>query len=173
MTRAAAKRRTQGSVRKRGHSFQVRVYAGVDPLTNKDIYLTETAPDEKEAQRVLRRPKATLAQALDSWLKLHEAEANTLSGYEANARRYIKPVLGDVAIGKITTHMLEEFYAQLRRCRTRCNGRPSIEHRVTGQHECRTVRHKRPPGRPPTNGYPPHAASSIAGRTSAGRCRRR
>src|SRR6266567_763301 len=55
MTRAAAKRRTQGSVRKRGRSFQVRVYAGVDPLTNKDIYLTETAPDEKEAQRVLRR----------------------------------------------------------------------------------------------------------------------
>ena len=144
------------------------MYAGVDPLTNKDIYLTETAPDEKEAQRALRRlltqvdeqrharTKATLSQALDSWLKVHEAEANTLAGYEANARRYIKPVLGDVAIGKITTHMLEEFYAQLRRCRVRCNGRPSVEHRVDGQHECRTVRHKRPPGRPPASGYPPH-----------------
>src|SRR6266496_4348747 len=168
MTRAAAKRRTQGSIRQRGRSYQVRVYAGIDPLTNKDIYLTETAADEKEAQRVLRRlltqvdeqrharTKATLSQALDSWLKVHEAEANTLAGYEANARRYIKPVLGDVAIGKITTHMLEEFYAQLRRCRARCNGRSSIEHRVAGQHECQIVRHKRPPGRPPTSGYPPH-----------------
>src|SRR6266516_5572026 len=168
MTRAAAKRRTQGSIRQRGRSYQVRVYAGVDPLTNKVIYLTETAADEKEAQRVLRRlltqvdeqrharTKATLSQALDSWLKVHEAEANTLAGYEANARRYIKPVLGDVAIGKITTHMLEEFYAQLRRCRARCNGRSSIEHRVAGQHECQIVRHKRPPGRPPTSGYPPH-----------------
>ncbi len=168
MTRAAAKRRTRGSVRQRGRTFQVRVYAGVDPLTNRVIYLTETAADEKDAQRVLRRlltqvdeqrharTKATLSQALDSWLKVHEAEANTLAGYEANARRYIKPVLGDVAIGKITTHMLEEFYAQLRRCRARCNGRSSIEHRVAGQHECQIVRHKRPPGRPPTSGYPPH-----------------
>src|SRR6266536_1926221 len=163
MTPAAAKRRTQGSVRQRGRTFQVRVYAGIDPLTNKDIYLTETAPDEKEAQRVLRRlltqvdeqrharTKATLSQALDSWLKVHEAETNTLSGYEANARRYIKPVLGEVAIGKVTTHMLEEVYAQLRRCRARCNGRPSIEHHAAGQHECRTVQHKRPPGRPPAS----------------------
>jgi integrase len=173
MTRAAAKRRTQGSIRQRGRSYQVRVYAGVDPLTNRVIYLTETASDEKEAQRVLRRlltqvdeqrharTKATLSQALDSWLKVHEAEANTLAGYEANARRYIKPVLGDVAIGKITTHMLEEFYAQLRRCRSRCNGRSSIEHRVDGQHECRIVRHKRPPGRPPTSGYPPHDCATT------------
>jgi integrase len=179
MAQRAAKRRTQGSIRNRGRTYQVRVYAGIDPLTNKPIYLTETAPDEKEAQRVMRRlltevdeqrqarTKATLSQALDSWLKVHEAEANTLAGYEANARRYIKPALGGVAIGKVSAHMLEEFYAQLRRCRTRCNGRPSIEHRVDGPHECRTVRHRRPAGRPPAGGYPPHDCAAVGCSVSA------
>jgi integrase len=44
MRRSAAKRRTQGSIRQRGSTYQVRVYAGIDPITNKPIYLTETAP---------------------------------------------------------------------------------------------------------------------------------
>jgi hypothetical protein len=31
---------------------------------------------------------------------------------------------------------LERFYGELRRCRKRCGGRPAIEHRVDGKHDC-------------------------------------
>lgn len=92
--------RQRGSVRKRGNSYQVRVYAGVDPVTGRANYLTESAPSQKQAARTLRRltaeveeqrvarTKATLATAIDAWLKIHEVEDNTLRGYEANARRH-------------------------------------------------------------------------------------
>ncbi len=116
MARAARPTDARGHIRQRGRSFQVLVYAGIDPVTARTAPVTETAHDEREGsrahpaaasyprceQRIHARTKATLAQALDSWLTVHEAEANTLAGYEANARRYIKPVLGDVAVGKIT-----------------------------------------------------------------------
>jgi integrase len=41
------------------------------------------------------------------------------------------------------------------------HGRPRIEHRTGGTHECRTVKHRRPPGRPPAVGYPPHDCAEI------------
>ncbi len=62
----------------------------------------------------------------------------------------------------MTTQLLEEFYAELRRCSARCNGRPRIEHRTSKPHECRTVKHKRPSGRPPAAGYPPHDCVETA-----------
>lgn len=152
--------RTKGSIRRRGNSYQVRVYAGVDPVTGRPNYLTETAHDDRQAQRALRkllsevdehrhaRTKATLGAAVDAWLRVHEVEQNTRNGYEAYARLYIKPALGDVSIGKINAQLLEELYAQLRRCRARCDGKITIDHRVDGPHDCRVVRHRRPRGRP-------------------------
>ena len=76
--------------------------------------------------------------------------------HEQYARVHLYPAFGDVPIGKVNARLLEEFYAELRRCRDRCNARPTIEHRVDGPHECRTVKHRRRPGRPPAGGYPPH-----------------
>lgn len=173
MARVALTGRPCGHIRQRGRSFQVIVYAGIDPVTGKPHRLSASTTNEKEAERILRRliheveqqiharTNATLSEALDAWLRVHAAEANTLAGYEANARRYIKPVMGHLAIGKITTQMLEEFYAQLRRCRTRCNGRPFVEHRVDGAHDCRVVKHRRGPGRPPAEGYPSHNCDAF------------
>ena len=161
---AATSRRPRGHVRKRGNSYQVLVYAGTDPVTRKARYLTESTKDEREVDRIMRRlitevdeerhakTKATLGAAVDAWLAVHEAEENTRKGYETHARLYIKPALGDVPIGKINAQLLEQFYAQLRRCRIRCNGKVAIDHLVVGPHECRTVRHRRPPGRPRTDG---------------------
>ena len=40
----AKRKRERGSIRQRGTSYEVRVYAGTDPLTKKPIYLTGTAP---------------------------------------------------------------------------------------------------------------------------------
>jgi integrase len=153
--KVAAGRRERGHIRRRGGSYQVLVYAGVDPLTGRAHYLTESAPDEAKAKRILTRllaevdeqrnasTKATLAVALDAWLKVHEAEESTLRSYNRYARRYIKPALGDVALGKVTAQLLEELYAELRRCRDRCDGRQAIDHRVSGPHECRATRHRR------------------------------
>ncbi|MCW2905156.1 MAG: integrase family protein, partial [Streptosporangiaceae bacterium] len=56
----------------------------------------------------------------------------------------------------MSTRLLEEFYAELRRCSVRCDGQPYVEHRSGEPHECRTVRHRRPPGRRPAGGYPAH-----------------
>jgi len=173
MGQTGAERRPRGSIRKRGGRFQVRVYAGQDPVTGRAHYLTESTGDEKQANRILRRlltevdeqrnarTKATLGTAIDTWLRVHDAEVGTLDGYEIHARLYVRPALGDVPVGKVSAQMLEELYAQLRRCRTRCNGRPFIEHRVDGPHECHVVTHRRPPGRRPAAGYPPHDCSAM------------
>jgi integrase len=168
----AGPRRPRGHIRKRGSSYQVLVYAGVDPLTGKDHYLTESTPDEAQAQKILTRllatvddhrnprTKATLGAALEAWLRTHDAEATTLEGYHGYIRRTIEPALADVPIAKITPQVLEEFYAELRRCRQRCSGgEPAVDHRTGNPHECRVVRHRRRPGRP---GPEPHDCEKSA-----------
>jgi integrase len=186
----ATSRRQRGHVRKRGNSYQVLVYAGTDPRTGRPHYLTESTKDEKLVDRIMRRlltevdeqrnvqTKATLGAAVDAWLAVHEVEQNTRKGYETHARLYIKPALGDVPIGKINAQMLEQLYAELRRCRIRCNGRVPIDHRVDGPHECRVVRHKRLPGRQRADGHhdcakagcvdvecPPHVCKPLSAST--------
>src|SRR6266536_1463230 len=169
MARTGARQRPRGHVRRRGNSFQLLVYAGTDPVTGKANYLTESTRDESQVDSIMRRlqsevdekrsarTKATLGAALDAWLKVHDVEENTRRSYEMYTRRYVRAAppgrpgtkaLADVAIGKVNVQLLEEFYAELRRCRDRCNGRITVDHRVDGPHECRTVRHRRPPGRP-------------------------
>ncbi|MGH3963035.1 MAG: tyrosine-type recombinase/integrase [Pseudonocardiaceae bacterium] len=173
MAKEAGKRRVRGSIRRRGNSLQVLVYAGLDPLTGQRMYLSESTTDEAEAQRILTRlraevesqqqarTRATLGAALDAWLKVHEVEENTRQGYEAYIRRHIKPTLGQVPVGKVSAKMLEDLYAELRRCRARCNGRPMVDHRTEEPHECRVVRHRRPPGRPPAGGHPEHECAAV------------
>jgi hypothetical protein len=149
------------------------VYAGIDPVTGKPNYLTASTHDQKEADRILRRllsqvdeqnhprTKITLGEAIDAWLAVHDADANTLAGYETHARLYVKPALGKVALSKIEPQVIERLYADLRRCRLRCNGRSFIEHRNDEPHDCRVVRHRRPPGRRPAGGYPPHDCEAM------------
>jgi integrase len=168
----AATRRTgkrdRGSVRTRGGSHQVIVYAGVDPVTGKDVYLRESTQDEKKIPEIQSRllakvdqqrsaaTRATLSYTIDAWLELHEIEESTLDNYRSYVDRVIKPALGDVPISKLNAQALESFYAQLRKCSERCNGRPFIEHRENGPHECRTVRHRRKPGRPSAKSLAEH-----------------
>ena len=154
-------RRQRGTIRKRGKSLQVTVYAGLDPLTGKRMFMSESTTDAVEAERIRRRlvaqvddqrgPRtgATFGRALDAWLRTHEAEETTLDGYRGYVRRTIEPALGAVALTRISAQVLEEFYAELRRCRQRCrDGEPAVDHRTAVEHVCRVVRHKRRPGRP-------------------------
>ncbi|GEL23832.1 site-specific integrase [Pseudonocardia sulfidoxydans NBRC 16205] len=167
----AVPKRQRGTIRQRGSSYQVVVYAGQDPVTGKRLYLTDSAPDAREAERIRRRfvgqvdeqrnvrTRVTLGKALESWLRTHEAEESTLDGYRGYIRRTIEPALGDVPIGKVTAQVLEEFYAELRRCRHRCrDGEPAVDHRTAVAHECREIRHKRKPGRP---GKTPHDCAAA------------
>lgn len=148
------------------------MYAGDDPVTGRRLYLTDSTTDAREAERIRRRflaqideqrnvrTRTTLGAAMASWLRTHEAEESTLDGYRGYIRRTIEPALGDVPIGNVSAQVLEEFYADLRRCRHRCqDGEPAVDHRTTVKHECREIRHKRRPGRP---GKTPHDCA-VAG----------
>lgn len=71
------------------------------------------------------------------------------------------PRSAKVPVGKVTAKMLEDFYAELHRCRARCDGRPAVDHRTDEPHECRIVRHRRLPGRPPAGGYSEHDYAEL------------
>ncbi|WP_252443964.1 tyrosine-type recombinase/integrase [Pseudonocardia humida] len=159
------------------------MYAGVDPLTGKDHYLTESTRSEADAQKILTRllaqvdehrnprTRSTLSAVLEAWLRIHEAEASTLDGYRGYVRRTIEPALGAVPLSKLTPQVLEEFYADLRRCRHRCrDGEPAVDHRTTAPHECRTVRHKRPPGRPSSKPHDCAVAGCVTVECPSHRC---
>ena len=155
-------------MRTRGGSHQVLVYAGVDPVTGRDSYLSESTRDEAKIPEIRSRllaqvdrqrsaaTKATLAYTLDAWMEVHEADESTRDDYRALIDRTIVPALGDVPVSKLGTRALEQFYAQLRRCRVRCKGKPYVEHVVAGPHECRTVQHRRRPGRPSAKSQAEH-----------------
>lgn len=135
------------------------MYAGVDPLTGKRHRLQEIIPAgpkaaaeaEKARTRLLaevddrRNPRtnATVGQLLDRYLELLDIEETTRKGYETMIRLYIRPVLGDLAIGRIDGETLDAFYAELRRCRSRCERRGRIDHFTAAPHLCdhRCVRH--------------------------------
>ena len=167
MPKNPSKARAEGMIRRRGNSFQAILFAGTDPVTGRQLYLRGSSTDAAEAKKILRQFKAQVAEqrhaktraslgsAIVSWLETHELEESTRENYVRYAERHIYPVFGEEPIGKVTTHVLERLYAELRRCGSRCGGRPFVVHRVEGAHECREVRHKRPPGRPPAAGYPP------------------
>lgn len=179
----AGQTRQRVSVRRLGDVIQVRVSAGTDPTSGERIVLVESVPIERpgndrseraawrDAEKVrtrllgeadslkVARTKSTSGALLDRWLPQHEVDPTTRMTYELLVRKHIRPVLGDVPLLLLTrdaSERLERFYAELRRCRERCNGRPRVDHRVEGPHECRVVKHRRPPGRPPVGGYPPH-----------------
>lgn len=143
----------RGNVRVRGNSLQVRVYAGIDPVTGKPNYLAETVKGTdkaayKQANKVLTRLQAqvdeqrspstsvTLSYALDEWLRTADIEDTTRHGYVGYIERSIRPALGKISVAKLSARMLETFYSELRRCRIRCDGRPFIEHNAEGEHDC-------------------------------------
>lgn len=145
--------RRTGSIRQRGNALQVRLFSGVDPVTGKDIYLAATIKGTDKAARkaaedklsefrtqVRNQRSATSAvpfsQAIDEWLRTSEIVDSTREGYVNYINRYIKPVLGNEPTNKMNARILESFYAEIRRCRARCSGKPFIEHRAQDDHDC-------------------------------------
>lgn len=163
-------RRRRGSVRARGNSLQVRVFAGKDPVTGKDVYLTESVKGtdkaaHKAADKVMTRLLAkvdeqrstnttvTFSYAIDKWLSTVELEDSTRDGYLGYIERTIRPALGAVQARKLSAMTLEKLYAELRRCRVRCDGKPFVEHKVSGEHNCKRAKCQ------------PHKCKPMAGST--------
>ncbi|MGH3798061.1 MAG: hypothetical protein ACRDSP_24670 [Pseudonocardiaceae bacterium] len=82
------------------------------------------------------RTKARVNQLMDRYLELLDVELTTRKRYEDSIQNHIRPLLGNLPIGKLNGETLDAFHAILRRCRAHCDGRPFIEHRVNGSHEC-------------------------------------
>src|SRR4051812_26857895 len=132
MTRSdgTSKDRRRGSIRVRGGSLQVRVFAGVDPVTGRDRYLSESVKGtdraaRRQAEKVMARLQAevdgqrsaqstvSLSYTLDEWLQTVELEDSTRDTYVGYIERTIRPTLGTVPISKLSTRTLETFYAEL------------------------------------------------------------
>jgi hypothetical protein len=48
-------------IRRRGNSCQAIVFAGIDPVTGRQLYLRGSSTDEDEAKRMLRKFTAQVA----------------------------------------------------------------------------------------------------------------
>jgi integrase len=136
-------------------SLRVRVYAGIDPVTRKRHYLTETIAAgptaAKEAERARtrflaqvdekRNPKtrATLNQLLDRYLEQLDVDVQTKRGYVRKLSLHVRPFLGVISLSKIDVEALESLYSDARKCRKHCRGRNFVEHRKGGDHECTQV----------------------------------
>ncbi|MGH3628757.1 MAG: tyrosine-type recombinase/integrase, partial [Sciscionella sp.] len=133
-------------------ALRVKVYAGLDPLTGRRHYLTNTvAPGPKAAEeaeqartRLLNqvdeqrspRTRATVNQLMDRYLELLDVDITTHASYEGYIRNHIRPLLGTLSVAKLDGETLDSFYTVLRTCRAHCGGRKFVEHRVSGEHEC-------------------------------------
>ena len=151
---AGPRRRTRGRIeRLPSGSLRVQVYAGIDPISKQRHYLTETVPAgpraaataERVRTRLLQqvderrapRTNATVHQLLDRYLEMLDVELTTRERYESVIRTHIRPLLGDLNVGRLNGEVLDSFFATLRRCRVHCTGRNRrVEHRTTRPHEC-------------------------------------
>lgn len=73
-----------------------------------------------------------------------EAEETTKRTYRGYLDKHVRPLIGGEKVGAIDADILDSFYAELRRCRDHCRGRPTVKHHTVGKHECdkRCRRHK-------------------------------
>ena len=123
-------------------SWRVKVYAGTDPLTGREIRLRKTCKTERAAQIELgklleqaaagRQPEtnATVAELMDRYAEIADWDLSTRKANEIYIRRVIKPALGHLQVRKIRGPLLDLLYAQLRRCGDpACTGKSFTEHR--------------------------------------------
>jgi len=141
----------RGSIEQVRNGFRARVYAGKDPITGKQGYLRgQVRPTrgeaEKDCARLLAQVEAeqlpeqaaTLSTLLDRWMEVADHELSTRDATEGYVRRTIRPALGDMPLRKLQyrVDIFDRFYTHLRRCNGLCDGRPHLDHRGDGEHDC-------------------------------------
>jgi integrase len=150
-------RTPRGHIRRRGNRYEIAVPVGRDPITKRYRYAYDSAGTVEEAERRraalieqitkgrVPQARATVSDLIDRWLSVAELELITTVNYESYIERVIRPVLGGLQLREIQdrVEVLDELYAQLRRCRRLCGGRRGlVDHRPVGQGR------RRPDGEP-------------------------
>jgi integrase len=120
----------------------VKVYAGTDPLTGREIRFRKTCKTERAAQIELgkllqqaaagRQPDSgvTVAQLLDQYVATVGWDVSTRESNVGYIRRTINPALGSLQVRKVRGPILDTLYARLMRCgNLACTGKPFTEHR--------------------------------------------
>ena len=143
MIRSRSDERQKARIEERAKTLRVVVYAGNDPVTGRRTYLRETIKGTdkaayKRAEKALTKLLAqvdsqrsapstvSLSFALNEWMRTSEIADSTRHTYQSYIDRTINPALGDTAVNKISARMLEGFYTELRRCRSRWDGKPFV-----------------------------------------------
>ena len=112
-------------IRERGVTWQVRVYAGSDPATGKKRHLYGTACNKRAAVKLenqlisraerITPEKHSFNHLLDEWMKVARHAPTTQRNTRTQLDRHVRPVLGDLPIGEITTQRLDGFGVGSRR----------------------------------------------------------
>lgn len=120
-----------GSKRRRGEGWELRVYAGLHPLTGKRRYVTRTVQGtERDADRALRRlldevdegscvaatGRRTFREAAEKWLVASRPNMSpaTVMTSEDYLKRYLLPYLGERPVERIGAEDLDALYGELR-----------------------------------------------------------
>ena len=121
--------RGAGTIRKRADGrWEGRYSVGFDPKTGKQIQKSVYGATQKEARQKLTQiigeidegeylepSKLKLGDWLDIWLNEYceDKKYSTDKGYRAKVKKHIKPQLGDIPLGKLTTPEVQKFYNRL------------------------------------------------------------
>jgi integrase len=120
----------EGSVRQRGPaSWELRVYAGIDPETRKRHYRTATVHGNRaDAERGLERllvevgaaksigSASTVSELLEAWFAIASLSwaPTTIRQTRSVLDRYLHPQLGGQRVGDVTPALVDATYATLR-----------------------------------------------------------
>jgi len=128
----------RGHLRKRGDAWELRAYAGRDPVSGRPIYRTRTYRGRKrDAEDALAKfvqevagvagtsRDATVGALVTEWFELAKTDLSpsTVRGYETCIRCYIVPALGDIRLDRLGVAQIDHLYAMLRKRGNRL-GRP-------------------------------------------------
>ena len=143
-------RKASKVIRNRGGYWQVKVYAGLDPLTGKQRFEYDRAKTKREAGRVEAALKTkvaegrsrgtaarTVADLVERWYEwrqgVREISPTTLEGYRRQIDQRIIPALGRIPVRRLDVETLDGFYAELRR-RGEAGGEPLSASTVRAVH---------------------------------------
>jgi len=118
----------KGFIRPRGDAWELRVFLGTDPVTNKKRYASKTVHGGKrEAQRSLNemiteaerglsaRTTATVGELIERWFEFaaQDFSPSTVKETRGFIDRNLLPTLGAVPLGRLKASDLDRFYRKL------------------------------------------------------------
>ena len=119
----------RGHLRRRGDAWELRAYAGRDPVSGRPIYRTRTyRGGKRDAEDALATfvqevaggacttRDATVGTLIQQWFEFAKADLSpaTVRGYETCIRCYLEPALGDIPLDHLRVDQIDRLYAQLR-----------------------------------------------------------